>query len=99
MGARLVREEIGNDAAPGELGNQVRAIADEADRRSFALAHGIFQNAQSFIQIVYHHIAVARFDAALDSFRINVDAEECGAIQRGGERLRTAHSAHSSADD
>ena len=97
--AGLVGEQIGDDAAAREFGNHVRAIADEADRSGFALAHGIFQDAQRFVEIVDHHIAIAGLDAALDAFRINVDAEKCGAIQRGGERLRAAHAAHSAAGD
>ena len=43
--AGLVGEQIGDHAAPRKLGNHVRAIADQPDRRSLALAHRIFQNA------------------------------------------------------
>ena len=95
----LVGKNVGHDAAAREFGNHVRAISNQAHGGRLALAHGIFQDAQSFVEIVDHHIAVAGLHAALDAFGIDVDAEECSAIQRGSEWLRSAHSAHTAADD
>ena len=97
--AGLVGEQIGDHAAAGELGNHVRAISDEAHRSGLALAHRIFQDAQRFVEIVDHHVAVAGLHAALDALRIDVDAEKRGAVQRGGQRLRATHSAHAAAGD
>ena len=97
--AGLVGEQIGDYAAAREFGNHVRAISDETDRCGFALAHGVFQNAQRLVEIVDHHVAIAGLHAALDAFRIDVDAEKRRAIESCGERLRAAHSAHAAADD
>ena len=99
MRARLVGEQIGDHAAPREFGNHVRAVADEPDRRRLALAHRVFQDAQRFVEIVDHHVAVAGLHAPLDALRIDVDAEKRRAVQRRGQRLRAAHPAHSAGRD
>ena len=97
--AGLVGEQIGHHAAPRELGNHVRAVADQPDRRRFALAHRVFQDAQRLVEIVDHHVAVAGFDAPLDALGIDVDSEKRRAVQRRRQRLRAAHAAHAAAHD
>src|ERR1019366_4945712 len=82
-----------------ELGNYFGAISNEADGRRFAFANGIFQNAQSFVKVVDHHIAIAGAQATLDAFGIDVNAEIGAAVQSCGERLGSAHAAHAAADD
>ena len=99
MRAGLIGKQVGNDAAASEFGNHVGAIADEADGSGFAFAHGVFQDAQRFVEVVDHHVAIAGFHAALDAFGVDVNAEKCRAVQSGGERLRAAHAAHAAADD
>ena len=99
MRAGLVGEQVGDHAAARQFRNHVRAISDQADGSGFAFAHGIFQNAQRFIEIVDHHVAVAGLHAALDALGIHVDAEKRRAIQRRGQRLRATHAAHAAADD
>src|SRR5579875_3797586 len=95
----LIGEQIGHDAAAGEGGNDVRAVGDQADGSGFAPANGVFQNAERFVEIVDHNVAVAGFHAALDALRINVDTEEGGTIQGGREGLRATHPPHPAADD
>ena len=97
--AGLIGEQIGKNAAAREFGNHVGAIADEADGSGFVFAHGILQDAQSFVEIVDHHVAVAGFHATLDAFGVYVNSQERCAVQRCGERLRATHSAHAASHD
>ena len=97
--AGLVGEQIGDDSAAREFGNHVGAISHQADGRGFALADGILQNAQRFVEIVDHHVAVAGFHAPLDAFGIDVNSKKRRAIQSRGQRLRAAHAAHAAAGD
>src|SRR5690348_12431578 len=99
VSAGLIREQIGHDAAAREFRNDVGAIADEADGGGFAFANGILQDAECFVEIVDHDVAIACFDAALDAFGIDFDAEERAAGERRGERLRAAHSPHAAGGD
>ena len=97
--AGLIGEQVGHDAAARELGNYVRAISSEPHGSGFALAHGIFQNAEGFVEVVDHHVAVARFHAALDAFGVHIDSQERRAVQGCGQRLRATHPPHATGHD
>ena len=99
VGGSLVGQNVGHDAAFGEFGNNVSAIADQSDRNVFFLANGILQDAQRFIERGDHEVAVAGLQPLLDALRIDVNAEECRAGHGCGERLRSAHAAHAAGDD
>ena len=58
--AGLIGEQVGHDAAARQFWNHVGAISHQPNGRGFALAHRIFQDAQRFVEIVDHHVAVAR---------------------------------------
>ena len=94
MRAGLVGKQIGDNAAAREFRDDVRAIAHQSHRHGMLLAHRILENADRFIQRIDADVAVACADAALDALRVNFDAEEGGAVQRGGQRLRSTHAAH-----
>src|ERR1700733_2049838 len=76
----LVGEQIGDNSAAREFGNYFGAISNEADGGGFAFAHGIFQNAQGFVEVIDHHIAISGAKAALDAFGIDVNSKICAAI-------------------
>ncbi len=97
MRARLVGEQIRNHAAPRQLRNHVGTISNQSNRRRLARTHGVLQNAQRFVEIVHHHIAVTALHAPLDALRIHVDPQKRRAIQRRCQRLRAAHPAHAAA--
>ena len=99
VGAGLVGKNIGNNAALGEFRNQVSTISDEADGSGFAFSHGVFQNAQGFVEGGDHHVAIAGLDAALDALRVHIDAEECCTVHGRSERLGSPHAAHATSDD
>ncbi len=99
MRTGLVGEHIWHDATARQLGNYIGAIANQADRNSFTLAYGIFQNPQGFVEVGDHDIAIASFDAALDALRVDVDAQKCRAIHGGRQWLRAAHAAHAAGYD
>ena len=99
MGGSLVGEDVGHDAALGELGNDVSAIADEADGDVFFFADGVLEDAQGFVERVDHEVAVAGAQALLDALGIDFDAEVAGAGHGGGEGLGSAHAAHAAGDD
>ena len=71
---------------------------DPGSSRIAALGAGP-EAAQRFIQIRNHHVAVASLNAALDALWIHVYAKKCRAIHRRGQRLRSAHSAHTAGHD
>ncbi len=93
--AGLIGEQIGNDAAASQFRNHVGAISHQPDRRGFAGAHRIFQDAQRFVEVVDHHVAVTHLDATLDAFGIDVNSKKRGAVQSRRERLGSAHPTHS----
>ena len=93
----LIGENVGNDAALGQLRNDVGAVADQPDRNVFFLAHGVLQDAQRFVERVDHEVAVAGLQALLDALGIDVDAEESRASHGRRQRLRSTHAAHAAA--
>ena len=99
VGAGLVGEQVGDDAALGQRGDQVGAVAHQTDRDRFLFPQLFFQDAQRLVEVVDHDVAVAAFDAALDAGGIDFDAEEAGAVHSGGQRLGAAHSAQTTGGD
>src|SRR5271166_1189430 len=95
----LVGENVGHDAAVGQLGDDVTAVADEADGDVFLLADGVLQDAQRLVERVDHEVAVAGAQALLDALGVDLDAEVTGAGHGGGKGLRSAHAAHAAGDD
>ncbi len=95
----LIGQNVRNDAALGEFRNDVGTVADQSNGDIFFLADRILQDAQRLIERRDHEVAVAGLQALLDALRIDVDAEESRASHGCGERLSSAHSAHSAADD
>ena len=97
MGRGLVSENVGNDSAIGQFGNDVGAIAHQPYRNIFFFTDGVLENSQRLIKRCDHEIAVAGLEAFLDALGINVNSQECGAGHGCSERLSSAHTTHSTA--
>ncbi len=95
----LIGENVRNDAAFSEFGNDVGAVADQSDRNIFFLADCVLQDAQRFIERGDHEVAVASLQAFLDALGIDVNAQKSRASHGRGEGLSSTHSAHSAGDD
>ncbi len=95
MGAGLIGQNVGDDAAADEFGEDIGAVADEADGDGFRSG----EEGESLVEGVSDAIAVAAIEAALDAGGIDIDAEEARTVHGGGEGLGAAHAAHAAGDD
>src|SRR5205807_8628961 len=59
----------------------------------------ILENAEGFIKIVDHEIAISGLEALLDSLRIYINPEKAAAGHGGRQGLCATHSAHPAAHD
>ena len=99
MRGSLVGQNVGDDAALGQFRNHVRAISHQPDGNIFFLAHGIFQNAQRFVERRDHEVEIAGLQPLLDALGIDINSQKRRAGHGRGHGLRSAHSAHSAADN
>src|SRR5262249_15076490 len=99
VGGGLVGEDVGDDAAIGELGNDVSAVADETDGDVLLFADSVLEDAKRFVERVDHEVAIGAAETLLDALGVNFDAEVAGSGHGGGERLRAGHSTHATGDD
>ena len=99
MRGSLIGENIRHHTAFGKFGNNVCAVADEADRNIFFFADGIFQNSQRFVKRGHKKIAVACLEPLLDALGIDINPQERRAGHRRRQWLRAAHPAHAAGDD
>jgi hypothetical protein len=93
VGAGLVGDEVGAEAAAEQLGQDLRAVADEADRHRLAVFARVLRPPDRLVEIRRLAVEVPRLDPALDPRRVDVDAERDTLVHRHGERLRAAHAA------
>src|SRR5690349_6952329 len=91
MGARLIGQDVGSDAASHELGKNFGSVAEQADRQGLLRRLGFVYPAQRFLETRRLAIAVSSLETLVDSRLVHFDAEDCGTIHRCGERLRAAH--------
>jgi hypothetical protein len=91
--ARLLGDEVGDDAALHELGVDLGRVAQERDRHGFVLAHGALDPLERAIEIVDADVDVAGVDALLDTLGIDLDREARDPRHRGREGLRATHAA------
>ena len=99
FGRRLIGDDVGRKVAPHQLGQHLRAIADQADRQAFALRLRGQAHRDRLIEIGGKMLAIAGLDAAADLLRVDVDHQDGGAGESTGERLRAAHAAAAAGDD
>ena len=93
VGRGLVGHDVRHDAAREQLLEDLRRVADEADRATVALALRLLDLAQRRVEIGRHEVEVARLDATLEMLRVDVDDQADAVVHRDREGLRAAHAA------
>ena len=99
MRARLVGHGVNARAAPHDLRQNFRAVADQTDGDCALLPDGVFTDRERLVQVQSEAVAVARAHAPLDVLAVNFHAEEDRAVQSRREWLRAAHAAHAARQD
>ena len=98
VGARLVGDEIGREPTREQVREDLRAVADEADRHGLARRTRLVDPAERLVEVVGLAVEVPSLDAALDPRRVDLDAQRDAAVHRDGERLRPAHPAQAAGE-
>ena len=96
---RLVGHEVGHDAAPQNLREHLRRIAEEPDRARLPLAGPALHHGEGFVEVVGALVEIAGPDPGLDPLGVALDREADGARKGRGERLRAAHAAEPGRED
>src|SRR5258708_6472460 len=99
MGAGLVSDDVRNDIAAKQFGQNVSSVSYQADGESASLPAGFGQGLKSLIDAGRDAIAIAAADPFLNALWIHVNAEEARAGHGRGQGLRAAHTAHAAGDD
>ena len=93
MRARLIGENIGNNPALHNFGQNVSAIANQSDRKRKSIVARCFNYLQRFIKRARDLVAITALQSFLDPGWIDFDAEKNRAVHRRSKGLRAAHSA------
>ncbi len=93
MRARLLRHEIGQNAALYELRIDLRRVAEERDADRLVFRDCVVDAGEGAVQVVDAHVDVTRVDPLLDPRGVDLDREAREARHRRGEGLRAAHAA------
>ncbi len=95
----LVRHRVGPDAAPDELGQDLRRIAQHADRERRARAARVFNEGKPVVERFGRHVEIAGPEPRLDPAGPAFDREAGGTGHGRGQRLRPAHAAQPGGED
>ena len=95
----LVGDDVGADAAPNELGEDVGGVAEEADGFRLAGPGPARDHRERLVEGVGAFVEVSGADAEVDGVGVAFDREAGGAGQDRGERLRAAHAAEAGGQD
>ena len=93
MRGRLVGHHVWDDAAPDELGVDVRRVADQPDRLRDLLSLRFFDQRHRLFECINHRVDVANGPAAFGAFGVDFHDEADTLIHRDRQRLRAAHPA------
>jgi hypothetical protein len=93
VGARLVGDEIGMPAAPHELGEDLRRIADERHGSTDALVPPTVDRGDRLVHVMRQLVDVARLQPAPCASFVHLDDQGRAAVHRDRQRLRAAHPA------
>src|SRR2546423_8335816 len=80
-------------AAAGQLWNDVGRVRLETDRQRAALGRGCTDARQRVVERIRRLVEVARVESAPDAGWIDFDAQNGGAEECRGQRLRSPHAA------
>ena len=95
----LVGDDVGPDAAPHQLREDVGGVAEQADRDRLLVATAALDHGQRLVEVVRLRVEIAGAQPHLDAARLAFDREHRGARHGGGERLRAAHAAEAGGED
>ena len=99
VGAGLIRDDVGGHAASHELGQNIRGVANKADRKRSSSGLCLTNPADRFVERCRHATTVARGESLLDSSGIDLDAQDRRTLHRSGQRLGATHSTQSRRQD
>src|SRR6202140_1333038 len=99
MRARLVGNNIWNDTALDDFGQDIRTGADEPDRNRLPILARAVDHRERFIQRPNERVEVTALQSLLDPHWIHFNPKKERAVHGGGEGLRAAHSAESAGDN
>ena len=89
--AGLIRDDVRPPVAADELGQNLGAVAEQADRDGLAPGPRVGDPCERLVQRVGLPVEVPGLDAALDPRGVDLDAERDAAVHGHGEGLRAAH--------
>ena len=90
---RLVRHDVGLEAAPHQLGQHVGAVSNEPDRDSGSVSPSVLAPRQRLIDRSCRAVEIAGLETTLHARGIDFHGEANALVHRGGQRLRAAHPA------
>ena len=93
MRSRLIGDEVEVLAPPRQLRDDVGRIPEQADRQRPALGRRRAHTRQRVVERVRRLVEVARLQPARDPRWVDLDAQDRGACECRGKRLRPAHPA------
>ena len=93
MGARLIGHDVGLEALPEQLRQDLRGVRAQPDAERAALALRAHAALHRVGEVVRLLVEVARLDAAPDAVALDLHAEHHALVHRDRERLRSAHAA------
>ena len=93
MGAGLVGQQVGADAAREHFGQDFGRVTEQADRDGFLVGAALLDDRHGFLDRRGRDIQIAGAQAHLDAAQLAFDRQAGRAGHDGGERLRAAHAA------
>ena len=99
VGARLVGDEVGNDTAPEELGQDVCRVSEQADGQRPAVVLRLPGEGEGLVEARALPVEVLRLQPPLDPVRIDLHGQDHAVVHGGGEGLGAAHAAEARGED
>ncbi len=99
MRAGLVGDDVGLDAAADQLRENLRGIAEQADRDRLLRPRGLRHDRERLVERCGLAIEIAGAQAHLDAARLAFDREHRGSGHGRGQRLRSTHAAKAGGED
>ena len=93
VGAGLVGDDVGVEAAAQQLRDNLGGVRAEADAERAPLRLGRLAARDRVVEVVGPLVEVARLEPAADPLRVDLDAQRDAVVHRHRERLRAAHPA------
>ena len=91
VGCHLIGEHIRDKAALHQFRMHLSRIAEQANRKRFALLSSIFRHFQGLVDVIGPCVEVTCLDAPLNCPWIDFDSDHDAEVQRGRKRLSAAH--------